>query len=219
MQGRVVYQDGSTGAGARVVVETACANRNVHLVHETLTGPDGRFSLKSYDPDCNRYKFFASHREAFWLPTGDDVFYAAPNGTIPLIVLKPGQVPAPVLIRLEQEGGEVELRAFDEATRSYVFAGLGIHRQSAGEKTFTGSLSIATGRDGSSHTLFLPPGKYTVKVDRYGCQGKAYFSANPPSFGFTIEAGIRRTFILRVNIAELQAQQSYANPKAERCSP
>src|ERR1044072_6265228 len=71
MQGRVVHQDGSTAVGARVVVVSACANANVQLVQETLTGPDGRFSIKSYDPGCNQYKFSASHREAFSRPTGD----------------------------------------------------------------------------------------------------------------------------------------------------
>lgn len=219
MQGRVVYQDGSTAAGAQVVVESACADRNVYLVHETLTGPDGSFSLKSYDPDCNRYKFSASHREAFWLPTGDNIFYVVPNGTTPLIELKPGQAPAPVLIRLEQQGGEVELNAFDEATQSYIYAGLGLRRERVGKKSFVGRMSLATGDDGSAHTLFLPPGKYVVKVDRYLCHGKEYFSAKPPTFRFTVEAGMRHALTLRVNVAELLAKSSYDNPKAERCAP
>jgi hypothetical protein len=219
MQGRVLYQDGLTRGGARVVVESVCTNTNVHLGEDTRTGSDDSFSLKSFDPNCNRYRFSASHREAFWLPTGDNVFYVVPNGTTPLIELKPGQVPAPVLIRLEQQGGEVEIRAFDEATRSNIYAGLSIHREPVGKRTFGGNISIATADDGSSHPLFLPPGNYVAAVEGFRCHGKAYFSAKPPTFRFTIVGGVRDALTLRVNVAELLAQSSYDNPKAERCAP
>jgi hypothetical protein len=218
MQGRVVTSNGLAASGAHVVANSICAS-TYSLVEETITNPDGYFSIKSYDPDCNKYQFSASHREALWLPTGDNGFSMTPNGTNPVIELKPGQIPAPILLRLEQQGGEVELIALDEATRSYIYAGLSIRREPVGKKTFSSRLSIATGEDGSSHTLFLPPGEYALEIDRYMCHDKIYWSAKPPTFRFTIEVGMRQTLTLRLNIVELEAKTSYANPEGKRCSP
>jgi hypothetical protein len=218
MQGKVVYPDGSAARGARIFVESNCTDTTVHLAQETIADLDGEFSMKSFDPACGKYRFFASHREAFWLPTRDHVFYEAPNGTTPTIELMAGQMPSPILIRLEQRGGEVELRAFDEATQSYIYAGLDIRREPVAEKTFGGRISTATRKDGSSHTLFLPPGSYVAEVSRYKCQGRVYFSAKPPTFRFSIKAGERQALTMKMNIADLEAKPSYDNPKAERCS-
>jgi hypothetical protein len=218
IEGRVVYPDGSAAGGAHVVAESICTDTSVHLVQERTANPDGKFLIKSFDPTCNKYKFSAAHREALWLPTGDDIFYIEPNGTTPTIELISGQVPAPVLIRLGERGAEVELKVFDEKTQSFIYAGLSIDREPIGNKSFGGGMSTATGDDGSSLTLFLPPGNYIVTVDRYMCHGKNYVSARPPTFTFSIGAGVRQARTLNVNVAKIQAKSSYDNPKAMRCS-
>lgn len=216
ISGKVEYSDGSAAGGARVIAESTCTNNQ--LVQETTTKPDGRFSMKAFDPNCNKYKLSASYREAFWLSTGNDIFYLVPNGTTPTIELMPGKPSAPVLIRLEQRGGEVELRVFDEKSQSFVYAGLSIDREPVGNKTFGGGISIATGVDGSLHSLFLPAGKYVAKVERYMCHDKTYFSASPATFKFNVRAGMRQTLTVKVNTAKIQARSSYDNIRAARCS-
>ena len=218
MQGKVVYPDGSAARGARIVVESNCTDKTTHLAQETIADPDGEFSVKSFDPACGKYKFFASHREAFWLSTRDHVFYEAPGERAPAIELEAGRMPSPILIRLEHRGGEMELRAFDEATQSYIYAGLDIRREPVAERTFGGRISTSTKKDGSSHTLFLPPGSYVAEVSRYKCQARTYFLAQPPTFRFSIKAGERQALTMKINIAELETKPSHGNPKAERCS-
>src|SRR6185295_4447778 len=134
---------------------------------------------------------------------GDNIFYLVPNGTKPTIELKSGQTHPSVLLRLEQRGGEVHLRVFDEKTQSFVYAGLDIHREPEGKKTFAGGMSIATDLNGSGYRLFLPAGKYVATVGRYVCHDKNYFSAVPPRFEFEIKAGVRQTLTMKVNIAEI----------------
>ena len=218
LEGRVLYPDGSAAGGAHVVAESACSDTSVHLVQELSTSPDGRFSLRSFDPDCNKYKFSATHRERLWLPTGDSVFYLKPNGTTPTLELMSGHVPVPVLIRLGERGGEMDLRIFDEKTQSYIYAGFSIYRKPIGKKPFGGGMTTATGDDGSSHTVFLPPGNYVATVDRYLCHDKKYFSALPPTFTFRIRAGVRQARTLKVDIARIKPKASYDNPRAMRCT-
>lgn len=217
IEGRVVYPNGSPAGGAHVEAQTVCANTSTHLVQETTANCDGKFSIKSFDPTCNKYKFSVSHRETFYLPTGDNIFYIDTNGATPTIELVSGQVFAPIVLRLEQRGGEVVLSVFDEKTQSFIYAGLSIDREPVANKTFGGGISIATGDDGSSHTLFLPPGDYTVTVDRYMCHGKSYVAARPPIFKFSIKAGMREALTLKVNIAEIETTSSYDNVKAAPC--
>lgn len=142
-----------------MTIESACEGSHVHVVQDVFTQADGYFSAKSSDPTCGTYRFLASDRPHFWLPVGNDVFYLEPNGSIPTVSLRPGIIPEPVTIVREQRGGEVEFRVSDRATNSYIGAGLGITRSRVEGHTF-GAMSIRTGEDGSSHTLFLPPGDY-----------------------------------------------------------
>ena len=214
--GSVEYFDGSPAGGALVTAESICTND--HLAWETTSAPDGKFSIKVSDPACNKYKLSASHREAFWLPTGDNIFYLVPNGTTPTVELKSGETHPSVLVRLEQRGGEVDLRVFDEKTQSFVYAGLDIHREPESDKTFAGGASIATGLNGSLYSFFLPAGKYVAEVSRYMCRDKDYVSAVPPRFKFEVKAGMRQTLTMKVNIAEIPARSSYDNIKAARCS-
>lgn len=218
IEGRVVYPDGTGAGGANVVAVSNCANTSVHLVQETITSSDGKFLIKSFDPTCNRYKFSTSQSETFWLPTGDEFFYLAPNGTTPTIELMPGKMPAFILLGLEQRGGKVELRVFDKKTGAFIYAGFSIHREPVPNKTFDGGMSDATGDGGSSHTLFLPPGNYVAGIDRFKCRGKNYFSAKPQKFKFTVKAGMREAMTMNVNIANIQTKSSYDNPGAELCS-
>jgi hypothetical protein len=214
--GRVEYIDGSAAAGALVSAESTCTN--THLARETTSAPDGSFSIKAPDPTCNKYRLSASHREAFWLPTGDNIFYLVPNGTTPTVELKSGQTHPSVLLRLEQRGGEVDLRVFDEKTQSFVYAGLDIHQEPERNKTFAGSVSSATDLNGSGYRIFLPAGNYVATVANYMCHGKNYFSAVPPRLEFEIKAGIRQTLTMKIDIAKIPARSSYDNTKAARCS-
>jgi len=127
IEGRVVYPNGSGADGARVVVASAC-DTTAHLAQITTTRPDGGFSLKSFDPNCNRYEFSTSHLKDFWLPIGDNVFYLHPNRVKPVIQIVAGKRPPPVLIRLGLQGGEVKLSVFDKRTGSFIYAGLNISR-------------------------------------------------------------------------------------------
>jgi hypothetical protein len=77
-----------------------------------------------------------------------------------MIEVKPEKVSSPILIRLEQQGGEVEMTLFDEATHSIVYAGLSLHREPSANKIFGGSRSFSIGDDGSSSSILLPPGDY-----------------------------------------------------------
>ena len=214
--GRVEYSDGTVSGGALVSAVSICTNNG--LVRETTSAPDGSFSIKAPDPTCNKYRLSASHREAFWLPTGDNIFYLVPNGTTPTVELKSGQTDPSVLLRLVQRGGELDLRVFDEKTQSFIYAGLDIHREPELNKVFAGSVSIATDLNGSGYRLFLPAGKYVATVGRYMCHDKTYSSAVPPRFEFEIKAGLRQTLTMKVNIAEIPSRSSYDNIKAAPCS-
>jgi hypothetical protein len=218
LRGRVLYPDGSPASGANVRAETICRDSSVHFVADAVTDLDGGFVVASFDPFCGEVRFTAEYRSAFWLRTGEQVFYAGQNGTTPEIDLKSGMPPEPVTIRLEARGGAVELRVWDEATRRFIQAGLIIGR-SLTEGRPGGGMSIATGKDGSSHTLFLPIGIYTVSLWYYPCGIKTYFASEKPEDTFEIVPTERISKTLTVNTFELGASSSYDNPGGEKCRP
>jgi hypothetical protein len=116
-----------------------------------------------------------------------------------------------------QRNGQVELRVWDRGTKQFIYAGLDIYPVKVRDMKFA-AVSTATGDNGSSNTLSLAPGTYVAKVARYVCNGKRYFSAKPPSFGFVVKAERRRRKTLSVDVSKIRASPSYDNPSGMRCS-
>jgi hypothetical protein len=112
--------------------------------------------------------------------------------------------------------GQVELQVWDRSTKQFIYAGLGIYPVKVRDKKFA-AMSTSTGDDGSTNMLSLAPGRYTAKVERYICNGKRYFSAKAPSFGFVVKAEHRHRKKLKVDVSKIRAAPSYDNPSGTRC--
>jgi len=218
MRGQVLYPDGMPAVGATVVAATVCPEDRAHLVKDVKTRDDGSFSIASFDLRCGRVRFTAEHREGYWLKTGDDVFYPSTNGTTPQINISGDSPPPPVTIFLGARGGEIEFQVWDEATDRFIYAGLAIEREPVDGRGF-GLVSIATGDDGSSHTLFLPGGQYRVSVTRYLCGPKTFFVATRVWESFEVTPGQKAVKKLAVNTFNIKASDSYDNPSGQKCRP
>ena len=107
-------------------------------------------------------------------------------------------------------------RVFDRATTSHVEAGLGITRSRVEGHTF-GAMSISTGADGSSHTVFLPPGDYEVTIFSYPCGPKTYFTQDPTKTIVTVIEGQRVDHTIQIDVRELDAKESYNNLDGKKC--
>jgi hypothetical protein len=214
LRGTVFLPDGTPAVAANVLVESAC-DRLLKLV---VTDEAGFFALSSFSPDCPDYKFNASLRRDMWLPTGRDVFYVRPNGTSPTIHLEPGVLPDPVIIRLEDRGGEAELRVRDEATGSYLKAGITLMRR-GDERKVTGlcSFVIQPGEQGT--VVLLPAGRYRVEVDRYQCGDGDISLARSPRTDFVVTAGEHHEVVVQLDTRTVKVRRSYNNPKASPCTP
>jgi hypothetical protein len=218
IRGRVVYPDGTSASGAKVIVRTLCEGRAYTLSRVAITQTDGSFALDSFDPDCIKIRLDASHRERFWLPTGDDVFYSRSNGKPAEIELVPGMIPEPVLIRLDQRGGEIEFRVWNETVSQNIHANVYVERLPVDGKTF-GSMSAATGDQGESDTLFLPPGEYQFSVNLFTCQGHVYVPVVPPRTRAVVRAAEHKAIVLSIDSQKMDVSRSSDNPKGKRCKP
>ena len=218
MRGQVLYPDGTPAIGATVVAATVCPEDRAHFVKDVKTGDDGSFSIASFDPRCGHVRFTAEHRGGYWLKTGDDVFYPSTNGTTPQVNISDESPPPPVTIFLGARGGETEFQVWDEATDRFIYAGLDIEREPVNGRRF-GSISIATGDDGSSHTRLLPEGQYRVSVTRYPCGTKTFFVATRVWESFEVTPGQKAVKRLVVNTLNINASHSYDNPSGQKCRP
>ena len=216
LRGLVIFNDGTPAAGATVTVSSACKNQLISLADDVMTDRDGHFKVNSFDSGCGTYSFKARDSARFWLPTGDGVFYMQPNGTEPQLSVSEGQVPDPVTLTLGLRGGELEFRVFDRASGSFIGATLDISRPPVQGRSF-GAMSIATGRDGSSHTVLLPVGQFVVTVFEFPCGSKTYFARNPPEVMVEVVEGQRVSSTVEIDVRALDTRESYDNWTGQRC--
>jgi len=215
LRGRVIYPDGSPAGGAQVVAETVCEDSRVRLSDGAVTDADGSFGIATFDTSCRKLRFTAEKRDGFWLRTGKEVFYPRPNGTVPQLELVGAAPPEPVTIQLDLRGGELELAVWDESVKRRIQAGLDVECP----KAWCGAMSIATGEDGSAHTIFVAPRRYKVSLNYYPCGAKTYFAKQRPSLIVDVVEGQRQFVLLKVDTRLVPAKSSYDNPKGESCQP
>jgi hypothetical protein len=217
IRGRVILPDGTPAIRAEVEV-LACTKDRVSLVKLVQTDETGSFSILSFSTDCADYTFKASLKREMWLSTGLDAFYLQPNGTTPFVHLEPGVVPELVTIRLNDQGGEVELRVLDEATGSYLKAGVSLKRTGA-KRPNIALVSFVVDPVNLSYVRLLPAGNYRVEVDRYLCGEKHIWLATPIGMDFVIAARERQQVVVTVNTKSLKPSPTYDNHSASRCTP
>lgn len=115
-----------------------------------------------------------------------------------------------------QRSGVAELRVWDRKTKQFIYAGLSIYPIKVRHKTWY-AMSVDTRDDGSSIMVTLLPGTYAVKVDRYLCNGKRYFSHRPRSTAFVVRAGRTRKKTLTIDVSKIRNARSYDNVGGEPC--
>ena len=213
LRGRVLYPDGSPAAGATVRATTACENQRVGFVKDAVTDEEGTFDIPSFDSRCGTFRFTAEKRESFWLRTGTEVFYPRENGTSPEVTLASVLPPDPITVQLDQRGGELELRVWDESAEAFVRAGLDIECP----ETWCGAMSTATGEGGAPDTVFLPARRYRVALHWYLCGSKTYFPETGPDLMVEVTEGQRQSAVLEVDIATIPAISSYDNFDGAPC--
>lgn len=220
LTGSVLYPDGTPAAGAKVTATTDCETYHAgyRLVQYATAGLDGAFLMAAFGEGCQRYRFSANKSDDFWLETGDDIFLGQSNGTIPTLDLSSTPVPGPVAIMLGARGGKVDLQVWDVATARFIHATVMINHKPVVGKKF-GSEEVATGKDGSPDTLFLPAGEYVASVDQYQCRDKEFWSATPPTFPFAVNAGERQNLKIPIDVRLIRNLSTYANPRGKRCLP
>jgi hypothetical protein len=210
LRGTVVLPDGSPAVGASVRIESVC-DRNYRIVETDQTGS---FEVSSFSPDCRDYKFTAGLKRGMWLPTGNKIFYAQPNGTTPVIHLESGTTPEPVTVRLQARGGEADFRVRDNATRSHLEAGISVSRIDSRGR---GAVSFVVPAEGSID--LLPPGRYRIEVDRYICRSKQIWLVRKPWLDFGVIAGESHQVVVSFDTRTTKVRSSYDNLRGERCTP
>jgi hypothetical protein len=217
VSGIVQYPDGKPSAGAEVTGVTACEQEPFHLVQEAKTAADGSFNLQFVNSECNRIRLSASKIDELWLKTGTDVFYTKENGTAPIIEAPATGSPAEAVIRLGERGGLVQFRVWDKATEGFIWATVYLERLPVSGARF-GSMSFATGRDGSADNLFLPEGEYQFSIRQYACNNAVYFAARSGHETFRVEVGQRVAREMSLDVRQIKTLPSYDNPHGKTCS-
>ena len=224
ISGVVRYPDGTPSAGATVSAVTECKNRSegdtsVSFVQEVKTSTDGSFYVPPFlNSSCDHIRLSAGKLEDLWLKTGHEVFYGGDNGTMPVVDASRSGSPTTTEITLGNRGALVSFRVRDSATERFIWAGLDLERVPVPGAKF-GSMTIATGRDGSADTLLLPAGQYEIFIERYSCKGADYFTVSPPRETLTVEAGQRIAKDISIDVRLIQPMKSYNNPRGRRCKP
>jgi hypothetical protein len=215
LAGKVLFPDGTPVADARVTATTDCQTYHAgyRLVRFATTSLDGTFSMAAFGEDCQRYRFTADKRDDFWLRTGDDVFYGGSNGTSPVLDLSLASASQPVTILLGARGGKVDIQVWDNATKRFIYALVSIEHKPVEGKKF-GSEDIATGKDGSADTLFLPAGDYTASVEQFQCRDKIFWAITPPVFTFTAVGGERSVLKVSIDVRSIKS-----TPHGVKCVP
>jgi hypothetical protein len=218
LRGRVVFPDGTPAPGATVTVKTACDDMGYHLVSQAKTSEDGTFSIPPFGENCRRFQFTASKRSDFWMETGEDNLNGGLNGTSPAIDLSLTPDPSPVTIKLGQQGGRVDVQVWDIATERFVYATLSLKHQPAAGRIF-GSEMFATGKNGSSETLLLPPGEYFVNIDSYQCRDRQYVPPEQLCFPLSVASGTQQRKELQIDVRLIKAMRAFGTPYGRKCSP
>jgi hypothetical protein len=213
VQGRVLYPDGSPAAGAKVIAISACSDSSFHFVVEAASDSDGLFTIKSFDPQCNRIRFSAEKRDMFWLKTGSDFSYPHGNGTTPEVEVSNNIPPEPVVIKLELQGAELEISVWDEATEHAIYAEMNVN--CIDKKCWI--LDIATGNKGEAHRIFVARHRYKIQLKSFLCGDKTYFAKDGPSITVDADEVKRKPVVLKVNTRLIPTKSSYDNPGAEFC--
>jgi hypothetical protein len=219
VSGLVRYPDGTPSAGATVSAVTECNEIGYNRVQEVKTSTDGTFYVPLFlDVSCNRVRLSANKVEDLWLKTGHEVFYVGENGTTPVVEASQSGSPTTTEITLGNRGALVSFRVWDTATDRFIWAGLDLERMPVSGAKF-GSMTIATGRDGSPDVLLLPAGQYQISVERYSCREADYFTVSPPRETLTVESGQRITKDITVDVRLIKPMKSYSNPPGKPCKP
>jgi hypothetical protein len=213
--GTVLFSDGASAPRASVEAVTACPEDSVNFVQETVASDSGEFQFAFLNPDCRRVRISAS--KGLWLKTGFDVFYGKQIGTSPVVELSPGN-PQHTEVRLGELGGRVNFRVRDTATGRFIWAGLSLERIAIPGEKF-GSMTIATGKDGSADTVLLPAGGYEVSVNRFACNDREMFAASLVRKTINVVAGETIDADIIVDVRKIKPSKTSANPHGAYCTP
>ena len=215
ISGVVSYPDGHPAAGAEVKAVTACLGEGFHLVQEVTTSDDGEFNVPPFKGwNCNRVQLSA--RKDLWLPTGEGTFYGKQIGTAPLVELAEEGSSQRTQIQLGEQGGTVEFRVWDTATQRFIWARLSLNRVPVPDAKF-GSMTIATGRDGSPDTVLLPAGMYEVSVEAFACKDQDYIAAKPVREMLEVPPGTKGRKDISLDVSRIKPRKAYSNPRGAYC--
>ena len=185
--------------------------------HEVKTSTDGSFYFPPLlEATCGRVRLSADKREDLWLKTGHDIFDGVDNGTAPIVESPRAGSPATTEIMLGNRGSLVSFRVWDVATGRFIWARLYLERMPVPGVKF-GSTLLATARDGSADTLFLPAGQYLVFVESYSCGQIDYTAAERPQETFTVESGQRIAQDISVDVRLIKPMKWGNNPHGRPC--
>jgi hypothetical protein len=65
--------------------------------------------------------------------------------------------------------------------------------------------------------LALPPGRYAVRVERFPCGAKVYFTSSAPAEIVTIRSGRTQHVLLNFDSHSVATDTSFDNPNGVRC--
>lgn len=217
VSGVVKYPDGGLVAGAKVTAVTVCEGELIHRVQEVTTSDDGIFHIGRFlGSECMRLRLSA--QKDFWLPTGQNIIYGRQIGTTPIVELSQTDSPPQTEIQLGEQGGRIHIRVWDTATQRFIYVRLDVRRLPVPGAKFE-SMSIATGRDGSAHTLLLPSGTYEFSVRAFACRDQDYIAADLVRDTVKIEAAQTTTKDMSIDVRRIKAIKSYNNPSGSLCVP
>ena len=214
IHGVVLRPDGAPASGARVEAVATCPG-HVDLAAQADAASDGSFSIPGFPATCTPVSLRASLLSEYWLRTGNDVFFPTPNGTAP--VVRPTIGAPPTTITLGRRGGKLVFDVWDEATGKPIRATVSFTRANTKGRAL-GILQSATGLEGQSHSLFLPPGDYVANIDWFSCGSRSFFPSQA-AFTFSVSERAVQAVRLTVNTREMETIPSSDNPRAERCMP
>jgi hypothetical protein len=221
LRGKVVFSDDAPAGGAKIEATAIC--EGFGLTQFTTTAEDGTFSFPLFhrkehsDVDCKQYRLRASKPEDYWLPSDENIFSGFPP-TVHTIDLPVGVDSPPIHIVLNIRGGKVSIRVWDVATSRFVRATLYLERKPVEGKKF-GSVTSATGEEGSAAAELLPPGEYTVEVQSYPCHTEDYWTVGGPIESFVVEPGKQLDVIIKIDVRNIKPLSGPHGRRRGKCKP